>query len=60
MLGNTIFGALEHRPIDWDIFFRNLVQQLPAREEKSTPIYFYLFHLYQSRDYLMEQEEIDY
>ena len=62
MLRNIIFGALEDFLVDWDVFFRDLVQRLAVGVEKTktTSICPYPFHLYQSRDCLMEQEEINY
>ena len=62
ILGNTIFWGLEDPLIDWGVVLRDLVQRLAVGvgKTKIIPIYFYLFYLYQSRDCLMEQEEIDY
>ena len=60
---NTIFGALSgERPVDWGKVFSELVQRLVggAGKSKSTPIYPFLYHLYECKGLLMEEEEIDY
>ena len=62
-LGNTIFGALSgERSVDWSIIFMELVNRLvgEAGKTKSTPIYPFLYHLYESKGLLTEDKEIDY
>ena len=62
-LGNTIFGALSgERSIDWAIIFMELVNRLVggAGKAKPTPICPFLYHLYESKGLLTEDEEIDY
>ena len=62
-LGNTIFGALSgDRPIDWARIFMDLVNQLVGRAGKSKPtsICPFLYHLYESKGLLTEEEETDY
>ena len=62
-LGNTIFGALGgERSIDWAKIFVELVNRLVGRagKTKPTPIYPFLYHLYESRGLLTEDEETDY
>ena len=61
--GNTIFGALGgERPVDWAKIFAKLVNRLigTAGKTKPTPICPFLFHLYESKGLLTEDEETDY
>ena len=63
MLGNTIFGALSgERSVDWAIIFMELVNRLVggAGKTKPTPICPFLYHLYENKGLLMEDEETDY
>ena len=63
MLGNTIFGALSgERLVDWAIIFMELVNRLVggAGKTKPTPICPFLYHLYESKGLLTEDEETDY
>ena len=62
-LGNTIFGALSgERSIDWSIIFMELVNRLVggAGKTKPTLICPFLYHLYESKGLLTEDEETDY
>ena len=62
-IGNTIFGALSgERPVDWGKVLSELVQQLVggAGKSKPTPIYPFLYHLYEYKGLLTEEEETDY
>ena len=62
-LGNTIFGALSReRSVDWSIIFMELVNRLVggAGKTKPTPICPFLYHLYESKGLLTEDEETDY
>ena len=62
-LGNTIFGAMSgERSVDWSIIFMELVNWLVggAGKTKPTPIYPFLYHLYESKGLLTEDEETDY
>ena len=62
-IGNTIFGALSgERPVDWSKVFSELVQQLVggAGKSKPTPICPFLYHLYECKGLLTEEEETDY
>ena len=62
-LGNTIFGALSgERSVDWAIIFMELVNRLVggAGKTKPTPICPFLYHLYESKGLLTEDEETDY
>ena len=62
-LGNTIFGALSgERLVDWSIIFMELVNRLVGGvgKTKSTPICPFLYHLYESKGLLIEDEETDY
>ena len=62
-IGNTIFGALSgERPVDWAKIFSELDQRLVGRVGKSKPtsICPFLYHLYESKGLLMEEEETDY
>ena len=62
-IGNTIFGALSgDRPVDWGKVFSELVQRLVggARKAKSTSICPFLYHLYECKGLLTEEEETDY
>ena len=55
MLGNTIFGALSgERFVDWSRIFMELVNWLVggAGKTKPTPIYPFLYHLYESKGLL--------
>ena len=59
-IGNTIFGGLSgERPVDWAKIFSELVHQLVGRAGKSkpTPICPFLYHLYESKGVLTEEEE---
>ena len=62
-IGNTIFGALSgDRPVDWGKVFCELVQQLVggAGKAKPTPICPFMYHLYECKGLLTEEEETDY
>ena len=62
-LGNTVFGALGgERPIDWAKIFAELVNRLvgAAGKTKPTPICPFLYHLYESKGLLTEDEETNY
>ena len=62
-LGNTIFGAISReRSVDWAIIFMELVNRLvgEAGKTKPTPICPFLYHLYESKGLLTEEEETDY
>ena len=62
-LGNTVFGALGgERPVDWAEIFAELVNRLvgTAGKTKPTPICPFLYHLYESKGLLIEDEETDY
>ena len=62
-IGNTIFGALSgDRPVDWGKVFSELVQQLVggAGKAKPTPICPFLYHLYECKGLLTEEEETGY
>ena len=62
-LGNTIFGALSgERSVDWAIIFMELVNRLVggAGKTKPTPICPFLYHLYESKGLLTEDEETNY
>ena len=62
-IGNTIFGALSgDRPLDWGRVFSELVQRLVggAGKAKPTPICPFLYHLYECKGLLTEEEETDY
>ena len=62
-LGNTIFGALSgDRSIDWAVIFMELVNRFVggAGKAKPTPICPFLYHLYESKGLLTEEEETDY
>ena len=62
-LGNTIFGALRgERSVDWSRIFMELVNRLVggAGKTKPTPICPFLYHLYESKGLLTEDEETDY
>ena len=62
-IGNTIFGALsEDRPVDWGKVFCELVQRLVdgAGKAKPTPICPFMYHLYECKGLLTEEEETDY
>ena len=62
-LGNTIFGALSgDRTVDWAIIFMELVNRLVGGvgKAKPTPICPFLYHLYECKGLLTEEEETDY
>ena len=62
-IGNTIFGALSgERPVDWGKVFSELVQRLVggAGKSKPTSICPFLYHLYECKGLLTEEEETDY
>ena len=62
-IGNTIFGALSgDRPVDWGKVFSDLVHRLVggASKAKPTPFCPFLYHLYECRGLLTEEEETDY
>ena len=62
-LGNTIFGAMSReRSVEWSVIFMELVNWLVggAGKTKPTPICPFLYHLYESKGLLMEDEETDY
>ena len=62
-IGNSIFGALSgERPVDWGKVFSELVQRLVggAGKSKPTPICPFLYHLYEYKGLLTEEEETDY
>ena len=59
-IGNTIFGAISgERPVDWAIIFMELVNRLVggAGKTKATPIFPFLYHLYESKGLLTKDEE---
>ena len=62
-IGNTISEAISReRPVDWAIIFMELVNWLVGRagKTKPMPICPFLYHLYQSKGLLTEDEETDY
>ena len=62
-IGITIFGALSgDRPVDWGKVFSELVHRLVggAGKTKPTPLCPFLYHLYECRGLLTEEEETDY
>ena len=62
-LGNTIFEALSgDRMVDWAIIFMELVNRLVGGvgKAKPTPICPFLYHLYECKGLLTEEEETDY
>ena len=62
-LGNTIFGAISgERSVDSAVIFMELVNRLVGGvgKTKRTPICPFLYHLYESKGLLTEQEETDY
>ena len=62
-IGNTIFGALSgDRPVDWGKVFSELVQRLVdvVGKAKPTPICPFLYHLYECKGLLTEEEETYY
>ena len=62
-LGNTIFGAMSgERLVDWSIIFMELVNRLVGRagKAKPTPICPFLYHLYESKGLLTEDEETNF
>ena len=62
-IGNMIFGALSgDRPVHWGKVFSKLVQRLvgAAGKAKPTPICPFLYHLYECKGLLTEEEETDY
>ena len=62
-IGNTIFGALSgDKLVDWVKVFSELVERLVsgAGKAKPTPICPFLYHLYECKGLLMEEQETDY
>ena len=62
-LGNTIFGALSgDRTVDWAIIFMELINRLVGGVGKAKPtsICPFLYHLYECKGLLTEEEETDY
>ena len=62
-LGNDIFGALSgDRSVDWVRIFIELVNRLVGRggKSKSIPIFPFLYHMYESKGLLTEEEETNY
>ena len=62
MIGNTIFGALSRdRPVDWGKVVCELVQRLVGEADKAkpTPICPFMYHLYECKGLLTEEEETD-
>ena len=62
-IGNTILGALDSgRLVEWGVVFRDLAQRLAAGvgKPKPTPIFPFLFHLYDSQGLLTKEEETNY
>ena len=62
-IGNTIFGAIcGERPVDWAIIFMELVNRLIGGVDKTKPMPIcpFLYHLYESKGLLTEDEETDY
>ena len=62
-LENTIFGALSgDKMVDWAVIFMELVNRLVGGvgKAKSTPICPFLYHLYECKGLLTEEEETDY
>ena len=62
-IGNTIFGALSgDRPVDWGKVFSDPVHRLVggAGKAKPTPLCPFMYHLYECRGLLTEEEETDY
>ena len=62
-LGNTIFGAnSRERSVDWAVIFMELVNRLVGGvgKTKPTPMCPFLYHLYESKGLLKEEEETDY
>ena len=62
-LENAIFGAMSgERSVDWLVIFMELVNRLVggAGKTKPTPIYPFLYHLYESKGLLTKDEETDY
>ena len=60
---NTIFGAMSgERPVDWAIISMELANRLVggAGKSKPTSICPFLYHMYESKGLLMEEEETDY
>ena len=60
--GNTIFGALSTRKVNWGGVFQGVVAKLVETLgwNKSSPISPYLFHLYHSRELLNHEELLVY
>jgi hypothetical protein len=59
-MGNTIFGALNGgRKVNWARIITNLIVQLAARVGKSraSPICPFLYHLYERKELLLQEEE---
>ena len=62
-IGNTIFGALDGgREVDWGVVFRDMAQRLArgVGKSKPTPIFPFLFHLYEGQGLLTADEAVDY
>ena len=62
-LGNTIFGALSgERTVDWAVIFMELVNRLVGGVGKAKPtsICPFLYHLYECKGLLTEEEKTDY
>ena len=62
-LDNMIFGALSRdRSVDWARIFTELVNRLVggAGKSKPTSIYPFLYHLYENKGLLTEEEETNY
>ena len=62
-IGNTIFSALDGgREVDWGVIFRDMVQRLAkgVGKPKPTPIFPFLFHLYEGQGLLTADEDLDY
>ena len=61
-IANTIFEAMEDRPVHWGKILGNVVSKLVAHlaKGKQSPISPYLFHLYHSKEILSAQEAVIY
>ena len=62
-LGNTVFGTLSREQlVDWAKFFAELVNRLVGAAGKTKPTHLcsFLYHLYESKGLLTEDEETDY
>ena len=63
MIENTIFGTLlEEREVDWVLVIQNVVKRLlvGVGKLKPTPIYLYIFHLYQFVDTMKSKDKKAY